>query len=62
MNKEYIEVKYGFKEHIVYIVEVNWDLGFSIYDAFKCGREIETTEEAYNDGKIGSYQRCIETF
>lgn len=33
MIKEYIEAKYGFKVHTVYIAEVKRDLGLPMYDA-----------------------------
>ncbi len=33
MIEEYIEAKYGFKVHTVYIAEVKRDLGLSMHDA-----------------------------
>ena len=58
MIKEYIEVKYSFKVHTVYIAEVKRDSGLPMYGAYKCGRRVETSDS----GESGSNKRCFGVF
>jgi len=41
MIKEYIEAKYGFKVHTVYIAEVKRSLGLPMYDAPNAVEELK---------------------
>ena len=62
MIKEYIEAKYGFKVHTVYIAEVKRDLGLPMYDAPNAVEELKQPRKHPTAEKVEAIKDALKHF
>ena len=62
MIKEYIEAKYGFKVHTVYIAEVKRSLGLPMYDAPNAVEELKQPRKHPAPEKVEAMKGALEYY
>ena len=62
MIKEYIEPKYGFEVHTVYIAEVKRHLGLPMYDAPNVVEKLKQPRKHPTAGKVEAIKDALEYF
>ena len=62
MIKEYIEAKYGFKVHTVYIAEVKRSLGLPMYDAPNAVEELKHPRKYPTAEKVEAIKDALKHF
>ena len=62
MIKQYIEAKYGFKVHTVYIAEVKRDLGLLVYDAPNAVEELKQSRKHPTVEKVEAITDALKYF
>lgn len=62
MIKEYIEAKYGFEVHIVYIAEVKRELGLPMYDAPNTVEDLKQPRKHPTEEKVEAIKDALKYF
>lgn len=62
MIKQYIEAKYGFKVHTVYIAEVKRELGLPMYDAPNAVEELKQPRKHPTPEKVEAIKDALKHF
>lgn len=58
----YVEEKYGFKVHTVYIAEEKRDLGLPMYDAPNAVKELKQTRKHLTPDKVEAIKDALKYF